>query len=95
MLAAGRGREKIPNRARSFDAARAIEMARAAEPGAMVRACPLATASPSRAHYGHARDTHPRRVELLDERLAWHPEGATDPFELDLAAFFTRVDEDA
>lgn len=34
------------------------------------------------------------RVELLDERLAWHPGGAADPFELDLAAFFERVDAD-
>jgi len=31
------------------------------------------------------------RVELLDERLVWHPTGASGPFTLDLPAFFARV----
>ena len=31
------------------------------------------------------------RPELLAERLAWHPSGATQPFFLDLVEFFTDV----
>jgi Uma2 family endonuclease len=35
------------------------------------------------------------RVELLDERLVWHPAGAAEPFTLDLPAFFARVHREA
>lgn len=31
------------------------------------------------------------RVDLHDERLAWHPEGATEPLVLDVPAYFARV----
>ena len=31
------------------------------------------------------------RPELLAERLAWHPERVTEPFELDLVQFFEEV----
>jgi Uma2 family endonuclease len=36
---------------------------------------------------------HPgdERAELLDERLTWQPEGAGEPFALDLASFFSQV----
>ncbi len=32
-----------------------------------------------------------KRPELVDEVLAWRPEGASDDFTLDLAAFFREV----
>jgi hypothetical protein len=32
------------------------------------------------------------RPEILADRLAWHPEGARDSFDLDIAAFFADVD---
>jgi Uma2 family endonuclease len=31
------------------------------------------------------------RVELHGEELVWHPEGATEPFVLDVPAYFARV----
>ena len=31
------------------------------------------------------------RPELIAERLLWHPEGASEPFELDLVEFFANV----
>ena len=31
------------------------------------------------------------RVDLHDEELVWHPEGAPEPLVLDVAAYFTRV----
>lgn len=31
------------------------------------------------------------RLELLETRLVWHPDGARDPFVLDLVAFFGEV----
>jgi Uma2 family endonuclease len=41
---------------------------------------------------------HPgdERAALIDDRLVWHPNGAPEPFELDVRAFFDSVaDEDA
>ena len=31
------------------------------------------------------------RPEILSEQLVWHPEGASEPFVLDLAAFFAEI----
>ena len=31
------------------------------------------------------------RPEILSEQLVWHPEGASEPFVLDLARFFADV----
>ncbi|HEY0970045.1 MAG TPA: Uma2 family endonuclease [Gemmatimonadales bacterium] len=31
------------------------------------------------------------RAELLEHSISWHPEGAAEPFTLDLEAFFARV----
>ena len=31
------------------------------------------------------------RPELLAEQLVWHPDGTSDPFGLDLRAFFAEV----
>ena len=36
------------------------------------------------------------RPALIDDRLVWQPEGAPEPFELDVRAFFASVaDEDS
>ena len=35
------------------------------------------------------------RPELLDERLVWSPEGAEEPFDLDLVTFFAKVQREA
>jgi Uma2 family endonuclease len=38
---------------------------------------------------------HDDRAELVDDRVVWHPEGATAAFELDVRGFFASIAGDA
>ena len=102
MLAAERGREKMPGGTRCC-ARVLLPLSRRAERTMGMPVPPVPdvhrrwTADEVRSLIDPDR-AWPRHElidgELLDEQLAWHPDGATDPFELYLAAFFERVDAD-
>ncbi|HEY7895211.1 MAG TPA: Uma2 family endonuclease [Gemmatimonadaceae bacterium] len=38
---------------------------------------------------------HAERAELIDSRLTWRPAGCTEPFELDVKAFFASIADGA